>query len=156
PLAGLCRAASAVSSACRENHRVGAVRGGRRMRNIREFNRRSSVPAATTVAQDCTPDALAPVLAEILRELREIRGTLAGVHKPLLTIEEVADLTGRSPFTVRRWVKQGRIRATRVNGTGPRGRLLVGRDQLERLIAHGVGGSVPPAMGGQGSVPQHT
>src|SRR5262249_30734956 len=103
-----------------------------------------------------TPDVLAPVLAEILRELREIRGTLAGVHKPLLTIEEVADLTGRSPFTVRRWIKQGRIAATRVNGTGPRGRLLVSRDQIQRLVAAGMGGSVLPAVGGQGPVTQQT
>jgi excisionase family DNA binding protein len=126
------------------------------MRNIREFNHRSSLPATTTVAQDGTPDVLAPVLAQILGELREIRGTLAGAHKPFWTIEEIAELTGRSAFTVRRWVKEGRITATRVSGTGPRGRLLVGRDQLQQLIAAGMGGEVPPAVGGQGSVPQHT
>jgi excisionase family DNA binding protein len=91
---------------------------------------------------------LGPLLAKILDELEEIRQRLAGAHKPLLTVQEVAQLVGRAPFTVRRWVKEGRLKATRVSGTGPRGRLLVGRDQLQGLIAAGLGGEVPAALGG--------
>jgi hypothetical protein len=48
---------------------------------------------------------LAPVLQQILDALTEIRDTLAGTHKALLTIEEVGELTGRSSHTIRRWVK---------------------------------------------------
>jgi excisionase family DNA binding protein len=91
---------------------------------------------------------LGPVLAQILDALTEIRERLAGAHKPLLTIEEVAQLVGRAPFTVRRWVKEGRLKATRVSGTGPRGRLLVSQDQVRGLIDAGLGGEVPAALGG--------
>jgi excisionase family DNA binding protein len=91
---------------------------------------------------------LGPVLAQILDALHEIRERLAGAHKPLLTIEELAQLVGRSAFTVRRWVRQGRIKATRVSGTGPRGRLLVGHDEVRKLVAAGLGGELPAALGG--------
>jgi excisionase family DNA binding protein len=97
---------------------------------------------------DAEADRLGPVLAQILDALHEIRERLAGAHKPLLTIEEVAQLVGRAPFTVRRWVKEGRLKATRVSGTGPRGRLLVGREELQGLIAAGLGGDVPAVLGG--------
>jgi excisionase family DNA binding protein len=83
------------------------------------------------------------MLTEILSSIRELREILAGAHKPLYTIEEVAELTGRSAYTVRRWVNEGRIHATRVQGTGPRGRLLIAHDQLQQLISSGRGGTVP-------------
>jgi excisionase family DNA binding protein len=103
----------------------------------------AALPASEETAR------LGPVLAEILGALNEIRERLAGAHKPLLTIEELAQLVGRTPFTIRRWVKEGRIKATRVSGTGPRGRLLVGHDEVRKLIAAGLGGEVPPAaLGG--------
>jgi excisionase family DNA binding protein len=87
------------------------------------------------------------MLKQILHELQEIRGQLAGSRKAYYTIEEIAELTGRSQYTVRRWVKENRIQATRVTGTGPRGRLLVARDQLDRLVASGLGAGVPAAAG---------
>jgi excisionase family DNA binding protein len=93
-------------------------------------------------------DRLAPLLEQILDGLRDIRELLAGQRKELYTIEEVAELTGRTPYTVRRWAKEGRIVVTRVSGTGPRGRLLVARDQLQRLVATGMGGQVPPTVAG--------
>ena len=108
-------------------------------------------PASAPGTQDALPDVaegpLAATLHEILGQLREIRFTLAGASKPMYTIDEVAELTGRTPYTVRRWVAEGRIEATRVSGTGPRGRLLVARDQLQRLVGVGLGGEVPPAAG---------
>jgi excisionase family DNA binding protein len=88
------------------------------------------------------------VLAEILDGLRDLREQLAGVRKEWYTVEEVAELTGRSAYTVRRWAKAGLIQATRVSGTGPRGRLLVGHDEVRKLIAAGLGGEVPAALGG--------
>jgi excisionase family DNA binding protein len=117
---------------------------------------RNPLVGAATTPTDLQTAGIVPVLGLILDGLRDIRELLSGLRKEWYTIEEVAELTGRTAYTIRRWVKEGRIAATRVSGTGPRGRLLVGRDQLERLIAQGVGGAVPPAVGGSGSVTQHT
>jgi excisionase family DNA binding protein len=80
--------------------------------------------------------------------VEDIRGQLAAKHKSLYTVEEVADLVGRSAFTVRRWIAAGRIQAIRVAGTGPKGRLLVPRDQLNVLVADGLAGAVPAAVVG--------
>jgi excisionase family DNA binding protein len=93
------------------------------------------------VAHDLIP---VPVGERILRELHEIRELLAGARKPVLTVEEVAALTGRTPYTVRRWIALGRIRATRVNGSGPKGRLLMAREQLDSLLGEGKGGHLAP------------
>src|SRR5262245_30861609 len=125
------------------------------MRSARSLSTGNPFVGAATTLTDLQAAEIAPLLAQILDGLRDIRELLSGLRKEWYTIEEVAELTGRTAYTIRRWVKQGRIAATRVNGTGPRGRLLVERGQLERLIAAGVGSSVPPAVRGQGSVPQH-
>jgi len=87
--------------------------------------------------------ALTPVLNQILSALDEIRARLAGSHKPWLTVEEVAQLTGRSDYTVRRWVKEGKLTAVRLQDTGPRGRLLIAYDQLRRLTDAGLGSRIP-------------
>jgi excisionase family DNA binding protein len=100
-------------------------------------------PLRNASPQDGKAEGLAPILAQILKGLREILATLAGTRKEFYTIDEIAELTGRTPYTVRRWVAEKRIVATRVSGTGPRGRLLVARDQLDRLISSGLGGEVP-------------
>jgi excisionase family DNA binding protein len=102
----------------------------------------AALPASEEMAR------LGPLLGQILHTLEEVRDRLAGAHKPLLMIEELAQLVGRTPFTIRRWVKEGRIRAIRLSGSGPRGRLLVGHDEVRKLIAAGLGGEVPAALGG--------
>lgn len=81
-----------------------------------------------------------PSLAEKLDTLREL---LAGHRKDNFLVEEVAKLTGRAPYTVRRWIAEGKLRAIRLQDGGPRGRLLISRDELDRLIAAGKGGNVP-------------
>ena len=86
------------------------------------------------------------ILQQILQTLREIQQRLAGAHKPYYTVDEVAAMTGRSEYTVRRWISEQRITATRITGTGPRGRLLIARDQLDRLIASGMGAGVPDVI----------
>jgi len=92
---------------------------------------------------------LGPVLTRILCAPDEIRDRLAGSHKDWYTVEEVAHLTGRSAYTIRRWIKATRLEAVRVQDTGPRGRLLIARDQLHRLTAAGLGCRVPDACLGQ-------
>lgn len=79
----------------------------------------------------------------VLIELRTIRELIEQTRKPILTVAEVARLVGRSEYTVRRWVGAGRLPATRVAGTGPAGRLLVRRDDLDRLLASGVADPAP-------------
>jgi hypothetical protein len=70
----------------------------------------------------------------ILAGVRQLLELLEGRRKQRLTVEEFAAEVGRTPFTVRRWIAAGLVDASRVAGTGPRGRLLIGRDQLHRLI----------------------
>lgn len=85
------------------------------------------------------------MLAAVLVELKELSAQLRGNTKPLLTIAEVAELTGRAPYTVRRWVKEGLIRVERVEAMGPRGRMLVPRSEILKLLDQGKAGGVPPS-----------
>lgn len=86
-----------------------------------------------------------PWIATIHAKLDALIAVAEEHHKPLLTVDEVADLTGRSAYTVRRWVKQGLLRARRVDGAGPKGRLLTERGELERLLRRGLAEQVPAA-----------
>jgi hypothetical protein len=79
-------------------------------------------------------------------KLNEILDRLAGKVKSHYPIGEVAQLTARSPYTVRRWVAEGLVSATRVAGAGPRGRLLIPRAELQRLIGSGLGGAIPETV----------
>lgn len=80
------------------------------------------------------------------RQLVDLRSLIEVRQKELMTVEELARLVGRSAFTVRRWISQGKIEATRVNGTGPRGRLLVRRSELAKLLSLGSGAEIPPGV----------
>jgi excisionase family DNA binding protein len=82
-------------------------------------------------------------LQTVLDELRAIRDLLESKRKPTLTVDEVARLVGRDPYTVRTWIKRGRLRAIRVQGTGPRGRLLIERSEFDRLLQAGFAGEIP-------------
>jgi excisionase family DNA binding protein len=82
------------------------------------------------------------ILAGVQLELRELREQLRGNAKPLLTVEEIAELTGRTPYTVRRWIKEGVIHAERIQAMGPRGRLLVPRAELSKLVQLGKGADI--------------
>jgi len=92
---------------------------------------------------------MAQLLRRLVSSVDDLRARIEGTTKQLYTISEVARLTGRSAFTVRRWISEGRLVATRVAGTGARGRLLVPSGQLLRLLPQGLGGDLPPTVAGQ-------
>jgi hypothetical protein len=88
-------------------------------------------------------DALQDQVAALAESVRAIHDLLAGHQKSHYTVEEVAALTGRAPYTVRTWVRDGIVEAIRVHGTGPRGRLLGPREQLCRLVEGGSAAGSP-------------
>jgi excisionase family DNA binding protein len=91
-------------------------------------------------------DRLVEILGQLFRAIDDIRIQLSGVRKSHYTVEEVAAATGRSTYTVREWVRAGRIGAFRVPGTGPKGRLLVPREELQKLVEAGFAGQAPAAL----------
>jgi excisionase family DNA binding protein len=64
---------------------------------------------------------------------------------------EVATLLGLSPDTIYRWVNTGRLTAVKI-GAGKRGgRLLIHRDQLDRLLMGGLPKLKPGPKGKAGA-----
>jgi excisionase family DNA binding protein len=82
-------------------------------------------------------------LPSLDQKLDLIRELLSARRKDTFTVGELAGLTGRSSYTVRRWIAEGRLSAIRIAEGGPRGRLLIPRAELERLISTGQGGRIP-------------
>src|SRR4051812_39784318 len=78
--------------------------------------------------------AIVTGLGELRTALDEVRRILIGRQKSHYTVEEVAELTGRKPYTVRTWISEGRVKAIRVEGTGPKGRLLIAHEEVQKLI----------------------
>src|SRR6266478_5019627 len=58
------------------------------------------------------------VLEEKLDGLRDL---LSRRRKDSFTVEEIAELTGRSAYTIRRWIALGKLKASRIAEGGPRG-----------------------------------
>jgi excisionase family DNA binding protein len=83
-------------------------------------------------------------LEQQLLLLSTVLEQLKGKCKPFQTVAEVAEAVGRSEYTVRRWIGEGRLKAIRVEGDGPKGRLLIAREELDRLVRQGLGGEVKP------------
>ena len=84
-----------------------------------------------------TSSELAPVLEaleQISSELRELRARIEGRTKSHYTVAEVAQIVGRAPYTIRTWIREGLLKAERVAGTGPRGRLLIPHAELAKVI----------------------
>ena len=94
------------------------------------------------------PEEIHRLLVNVKLAVDEIRARLVSKCKPYYTVQEVAVLVARSGYTIRRWIAEGRIKAIRVEGTGPRGRLLVPRNQLDALVSTGIGAAVPDAAPG--------
>lgn len=95
---------------------------------------------------DVTLCDLHEALQSLSQMVAELRDRLAGAWKSHLSVEEVAVEVKRAPYTVRQWIREGRLRAERVAGCGPRGRLLIPQEELQRLIATGRGAKIPAAV----------
>lgn len=80
------------------------------------------------------------------QELASINGHLAGRTKPVLTVKEVANEVGRCEDTIRNWIGDGTLPASKMPGSGPRGRWLIKREDLDRIVATGRAGDLPPAI----------
>ena len=104
-----------------------------------------SSPASTAEHPPADPAALLATVHAINRKVDTLVDHLRGNLKPLLTVDEAAALLGRSSYTTRAYIRDGRLPATRLHGTGPRGRLLVRREDLERLLDAGEVGARPGA-----------
>ena len=82
-------------------------------------------------------------LPTVLEKLDCLRELLTGRRKENFVVEEVAELTGRSEYTIRRWITEGKLKAVRISEGGPRGRLLIPRGELDKLVARGRGAAIP-------------
>jgi excisionase family DNA binding protein len=103
----------------------------------------STVPSKSdSGGQHASPDMLV-LLKQISNKVDDLRGQLSQQRKDFHTVEEFASLTGRSGYTVRRWITEGKLSAIRIAEGGPRGRLIIPHAEIERLIASGKGGRIP-------------
>lgn len=105
--------------------------------------RRSSVSQEHSLRPDSVLDDLVQMMHGLCETVNEIKAKLDGGVKEYYTVEEIARFTNRAPYTVREWIKGGRIKAERVVGSGPKGRLLIARTELTKLIAAGKNPNVP-------------
>lgn len=75
-------------------------------------------------------------LDELASRFNNIESMSKGRFKTPFNVEEVAERTGRSPYTVRtHWIKNGRLSANKLQG----GKLLIEASELERFMASGQG-----------------
>ena len=88
---------------------------------------------------DDDPNQVIEMLRQLCSKVDALAREVSGKSKSHLTVEEVAKVTGRSPYTVRRWITSGVITATRVSAGGSRGRLLIAASELAKLIDSGKG-----------------
>jgi excisionase family DNA binding protein len=71
---------------------------------------------------------------EILDRLKAIQDRCTLRRKDFYDVEEIAQYVGRSAYTVRKWIREGKMNAIRVTGTGEHGRLFVPYGEVQRLF----------------------
>ncbi len=90
-------------------------------------------------------EQIADDLRNLRKEVREITEWLHGHAKEYYTVAEVAALVQRSPYTVRRWLKEGRIEGIKISDRPDddrsvnKGQYLIAKEQLEILVGQGKG-----------------
>jgi excisionase family DNA binding protein len=73
---------------------------------------------------------LEQAISAMRAQLSQIMVFVEQQPKKQLTVNEAAKLAGRKPYTIRRWIKEGGLKATRINLGGPKGRLLIDSSDL--------------------------
>jgi excisionase family DNA binding protein len=101
---------------------------------------------AASPNRDDSLDNVVRLLLEVKSGLDDLRAIIVSKRKDFYTTDEIAEIVGRAPYTVRKWVSMGRLKATRVAGSGGHGRLLIERSELARLVGAGRGSEVPAAV----------
>ena len=82
--------------------------------------------------------------AELLGRLSRIESALQQLLrqktiKAWYTTEEVAEIVGKAPFTVREWCRHGRVNATKCDcGRGSSKEWIISRDELMRIQTEGL------------------
>ncbi len=80
--------------------------------------------------------ALEDLSREVAGLRMDLRASLAPKHKskPFYTVRELATELGRSPYTIRRWIREGKIDALKLNSGGPRDRYLIDYSQVQEML----------------------
>jgi excisionase family DNA binding protein len=71
---------------------------------------------------------------EILDRLKALQDRCTLRRKDFYDVEEIAQYVGRSVYTVRKWIQEGKIKANQVTGTGSHGRLFVPYAEVQKLF----------------------
>lgn len=64
----------------------------------------------------------------------QLEGAHTGVEKILYTVDETAVLLGLSPWTIRKWIHEGRVTSANFGGSLRR----IPRSEIDRLIAEAL------------------
>jgi excisionase family DNA binding protein len=107
---------------------------------------RPRTPSHPGVPQPAAEEEVYALLLYLKVAVDDNRQRLAANRKDHYTVVEIAVMVGLSCYSVRRWISERRIKAIRIEGTGPKGRLLVPREALEVLVRAGMGAAIPDAM----------
>jgi hypothetical protein len=81
---------------------------------------------------------------EVLRRLARIESQIMllvsqRTVKDFYTTDEVAEILGKAPFTVREWCRHGRVKAEKRDcGRGSTREWMISREELERVQNHGL------------------
>jgi excisionase family DNA binding protein len=92
--------------------------------------------------------ALEVRLSGIEAKLTQLLGSLANpkMQREWYTVDEVAELLGKRPYTVREWCREGRINATkRAEKRGGSELWSIAADEVERIRNEGL---MPQDLGG--------
>ena len=107
-------------------------------------------PQAGGVRDATATDLNMPEGEAVAHELRQLRLTMQKLDNTITTfcdqiqterqklfysVKEVAELVGRSPYTIRRWVREGTIEGVHPDGTNSSA-IVIPRQQVEMLLVN--------------------
>ncbi len=81
--------------------------------------------------------ALIRIEAKLDRVQEELEALRNGADdSPFVTVAEAAHLVHRSPYTVRRWLREGRLNGSKATN-GSKGQYLIPREEIDSLLQLG-------------------